>query len=62
MNNLTEKKIEFDVNSGFDESSFDESLDERMKILTKILLMKVLTKKMIFLTNEFVLCIAHLIM
>ena len=54
MNNLTEKEIEFNVNSGFDESSFDEyldersfneSLDERMKILTKILLMKVLTKR-----------------
>ena len=54
MNNLTEKKIEFDVNSEFDESSFDEnldersfneSLDERMKILTRILLMKVLTKE-----------------
>ena len=29
MNNLTEKEIEFDVNSGFDESSFDENLDER---------------------------------
>ena len=54
MNNLTEKKIEF-VNLRFDESSFDESLDERIKILTKVLLMKVLTK-------EFVLCIAYLIM
>ena len=45
MNNLTEKKIEFDVNSGFDESSFDESLDERVKILIRVLLMKVLTKR-----------------
>ena len=44
MNNLTEEEIEFDVNSGFDENSFDESLDERMKILTKVLLIKVLTK------------------
>ena len=44
MNNLTEKEIEFDVNSKLDESSFDESLDERMRILTKVLLIKVLTK------------------
>ena len=44
MNILPEEKTEF--NSEFDESSVDESLDERMK----------------FLTNEFVLCIAHLIM
>ena len=45
MNNLIEKEIEFDVHSGFDESFFDKSFDERMKILTKVLLMKVLTKK-----------------
>ena len=45
MNNLTEKKIEFNVNSEFDESSFDKSFDERMKILTKVLLMKILTKE-----------------
>ena len=54
MNNLTEKEIEF-VNSKFDESSFDESLDERMKILTKVFLIKILKK-------EFVLCITHLVM
>ena len=29
-NNLTEEKIEFDVNSKFDESSFHENFDERM--------------------------------
>ena len=58
MNNLIEKEIEFK----FDESFFDESLDERMKVLTKDFLMKILTKKMIFLTNEFVFYIAHLIM
>ena len=44
MNNLIEKKIEFDVNSEFDENSFNENLDKRIKILTKILLMKVFTK------------------
>ena len=33
MNNLIEKKIEFDVNSKFDENSFDESFVERIKIL-----------------------------
>ena len=35
MNILIAKKIEF--NSKFDENSFDENLDERMKILTKVL-------------------------
>ena len=43
MNNFTEKKIEF--NSKLDENSFDESLDERIKVLTKVLLIKVLTKE-----------------
>ena len=52
------KKVEF----RFDESSFDESLDERMKVLMKVLLMKILTKRIILLTSEFVLCIVHLIM
>ena len=51
MNILTEKKIEF--NSKFDESffvenlderSFNESFNERMKILIKVFLIKVLTK------------------
>ena len=32
--NLTEEEIDFDVNLKFDESSFEESLDERLKILT----------------------------
>ena len=45
MNNLTEKRIEFDVNSKLDESFFDESLDERMKILTKVLLIKVFSER-----------------
>ena len=34
MNNLTEKKIEFNVNLKFDESFFDENLNKRMRILT----------------------------
>ena len=35
MNILTVEKFEF--NSEFDENSFDENLDKRMKILTKVL-------------------------
>ena len=46
MNNLTEGEVEFDVNSGFDESSFGEILGERV----------------IFLASGSVLCIAHLVM